>query len=54
MAKIDGAKAVSLSFRIVGLGLSVAAAVLMGTASQLIIDSGRGRVVSYSDYSALV
>ncbi|CAM0874080.1 unnamed protein product [Alopecurus aequalis] len=54
MPKMQGAKAVSLAFRIVALALSVAAAVVMGTASQVIIDSGRGRVVSYSDYSALV
>ncbi|KAK1647975.1 hypothetical protein QYE76_065780 [Lolium multiflorum] len=53
--KMEGAKAVSLAFRIVALALSVAAAVVMGTASQLIIiNSGRGTVVSYSDYSALV
>ncbi|KAM0913855.1 hypothetical protein ACQ4PT_011883 [Festuca glaucescens] len=53
--KMEGAKAVSLVFRIVALALSVAAAVVMGTTSQLIIiNSGRGTVVSYSDYSALV
>jgi hypothetical protein len=53
--KMEGAKAVSLAFRIVALALSVAAAVVMGTASQLIIiNSGRGTVVSYSDYSALL
>ncbi|XP_051229528.1 CASP-like protein 1U1 [Lolium perenne] len=52
---MEGAKAVSLAFRIVALALSVAAAVVMGTANQLIIiNSGRGTVVSYSDYSALV
>ncbi|CAM0874081.1 unnamed protein product [Alopecurus aequalis] len=55
MAKMEGAKAVSLAFRIVALGLSVAAAVVMGTASQLITNSGRGNnVVSSGDYSALV
>jgi hypothetical protein len=54
--KMDGAKATSLAFRIVALALSVAAAVVMGTASQMIINSGRGTVVdvSYSDYTALV
>jgi hypothetical protein len=54
--KTDGAKAASLAFRIVALALSVAAAVVMGTAGQLIVNSGSGTVVdvSYSDYSALV
>ena len=42
MAKMEGAKAVSLAFRIVALGLSVAAAVVMGN------------VVSYGDHSALL
>ncbi|KAM0913857.1 hypothetical protein ACQ4PT_011884 [Festuca glaucescens] len=54
---MDGAKAASLAFRIVALALSVAAAVVMGTANQLMVDSGRSRgVVSYNykHYSALV
>jgi hypothetical protein len=53
--KMDGAKAASLAFRIVALALSVAA-VVMGTAGQLIVNSGSGTVVdvSYGDYSALV
>ena len=55
MAKTEGRKAVSLASRIVALALSVAAAVVMGTASQLIVDSsGRGSVVSTGNYSALV
>jgi hypothetical protein len=54
--KMDGAKAASLAFLIVSLALSVAATIVMGTASQLIINSGRGTVVyvSYSNYIALV
>jgi hypothetical protein len=57
IAEMDGAKAASLAFRIVALALSVAAAVVMGTANQLMVDSGWGRgVVSYNykHYSALV
>uniref|UniRef100_A0ACD5X1I2 Uncharacterized protein n=1 Tax=Avena sativa TaxID=4498 RepID=A0ACD5X1I2_AVESA len=51
---MEGAKAVSLGLRIVAVALSVAAAVVMGTASEMIVDSGMVRVVSYKDYSALV
>ncbi|XP_062197875.1 CASP-like protein 1U1 [Phragmites australis] len=58
MAEVEGAEAVGLVFRIAALALSVAAAVVMGTASQLVVvDGGRGPssyVVSYSHYSALV
>lgn len=50
MAEVEGAKAVSLVFRIAVLGLSVAAAVVMATASQFVHGGG----VSYSKYSALV
>nr|CAB3490457.1 unnamed protein product [Digitaria exilis] len=53
-------KAVSLLFRIAALGLSVAAAVVMATATQLVIVGGdRGSsstssyTISYSHYSAL-
>jgi hypothetical protein len=54
--KMDGAKAASLAFRIITLAMSVSAAVMMATASQLIINSGRGTVVdvSYTNYNALV
>jgi hypothetical protein len=54
IAEMEEAKAVSLALRIVALALSVAAAVVMGTASELIVDSDGRRVVSYSNYSALV
>jgi hypothetical protein len=46
---MDGAKAASLAFRIVVLALSVAAAVVMGTANQLMVVS-----YNYKHYSALV
>lgn len=52
-------KALGLVFRIAALGLSVAAAVVMGTASQLVIVDGRAPEslssysVSYSQYNAL-
>ncbi|CAN6381937.1 unnamed protein product [Urochloa humidicola] len=56
MADSDG-KAVSLLLRIIALCLSVAAAAVMGTASQLVIDDGdRGPssyAVSYTQYNAL-
>ncbi|TVU23804.1 hypothetical protein EJB05_26186, partial [Eragrostis curvula] len=60
MAKKKGSKALTIIFRIAALALSVAAAVVMGTASQLAVaDGGRGHdwssyTVSYSDYKALV
>ena len=50
-------KALSLLFRIAALGLSVAAAVVMGTASQLVIIDGSPESssysTSYSQYNAL-
>ncbi|KAK1647976.1 hypothetical protein QYE76_065781 [Lolium multiflorum] len=46
---MDGTKAASLAFRIVALALSVAAAVAMGTANQLMVVS-----YNYKHYSALV
>ncbi|XP_066339153.1 CASP-like protein 1U1 [Miscanthus floridulus] len=50
-------KALSLLFRIAALGLSVAAAVVMGTASQLVIIDGSPESssysASYSQYNAL-
>ena len=50
-------KALSLLFRIALLGLSVAAIVVMGTASQLVIVDGNPESssysVSYSQYNAL-
>ncbi|XP_039822922.1 CASP-like protein 1U1 [Panicum virgatum] len=58
MADGEAGKAVSLLFRITALVLSVAAAVVMGTASQLVVvDGDRGApssyAVSYSQYNAL-
>ena len=58
MADGEAGKAVSLLFRIAALVLSVAAAVVMGTASQLVVvDGDRGApssyAVSYSQYNAL-
>jgi hypothetical protein len=38
IAEMEEAKAVSLALRIVALALSVAAAIVMGTASELIVD----------------
>ncbi|KAL6629291.1 hypothetical protein ACP70R_029056 [Stipagrostis hirtigluma subsp. patula] len=61
MAGAEGAKAVSLVCRIVAVALSVAAAAVMGTASQWVaVDGGGGGsssssyVVSYRHYKALV
>ncbi|KAK3120646.1 hypothetical protein QOZ80_9AG0691440 [Eleusine coracana subsp. coracana] len=59
MAGKGGAKAVTIVFRIAALILAVAATVVMGTASQLVVDDGGGRkwssfVVSYNQYSSLV
>ncbi|PAN43599.1 hypothetical protein PAHAL_8G248700 [Panicum hallii] len=58
MADGEAGKAVSLLFRIAALVLSVAAAVVMGTASQLVVGGGdRGAPSSYavscSQYNAL-
>ena len=59
MADGEASKAVSLLFRIAALVLSVAAAAVMGTASQLVVvDGDRGAppssyAVSYSQYNAL-
>ncbi|XP_062182175.1 CASP-like protein 1U1 [Phragmites australis] len=57
MADVEGAKATSIVFRIAAFSLSVAAAVVMATASQnVVVDGGHGPsiyVVSYNHYSAL-
>ena len=58
MADGEASKAVSLLFRIAALVLSVTAAAVMGTASQLVVvDGDRGApssyAVSYSQYNAL-
>jgi len=51
-------KALSLLFRIAALGLSLAAAIVMATASQLVIGGGGGHEsssysVSFGQYNAL-
>lgn len=59
MAGGDGSKALSILLRIAALCLSVAAAVVMGTASDQVMDADGGRrsstyyAVSYSQYNAL-